>query len=162
MDLSLQDSIIGLHDSSLSWNQKFVIPHGTEQVNLAPACGEHALPPAFAPGQPPRFYISSVYRFDNTAYKGIEKWTNLHQMLKENLPGANFILLRGCQKLSKNRRWVLSCSHSLSAEDVMKKNFEGSDDYTQKGVISQSVKNRTSQGEGTSLDRMASKKEKNT
>jgi len=78
-------------------------------------------------------------------------------MIKESLPGATFIKVRG--QASKYKHYVLHCSHSV--KDSSKWQTYESDSFRQMGVKNETVKRTKTQDMLKSIDRMAGKEETN-
>ncbi len=90
MNSSLQCGIIETYQQSLSWDQSFSVQHNDTIVNLSTACKTSDFSSLCEPDKPKNMPHSLIYRF-NTSFAGNQCWSSLKKMIKDSLPGADFI-----------------------------------------------------------------------
>ena len=90
MNPSLQEDILETYQQSLSWSQSFSVQHGDVTVDLSNACLAGGVSQLCAPDQPKNLPNGLVYRFD-TCFCGKAGWKALKQMIRDRLPGSDFI-----------------------------------------------------------------------
>jgi hypothetical protein len=156
MDPYLQDELLKCYNSSLEWSQTFKIVNNSTEIDITQACGLNACPLPSAIDQPKIYPDRSYFRFPK-CYCGEESLAALIAMIKDSLPGATFIKVRG--QASKYNRYALHCSHSV--KDSSKSQTYKSDSFRQIGVKKETVKRTKTQGMLKSIDRMAGKEETN-
>jgi hypothetical protein len=157
MNPSVQDGIIDTYQNSLSWDQTFSVIHKENSVNLSHACATATVSTICAPDQPKKLPYGLIYRFD-TSFAGKSSWTALKKMIKERLPGADFIECRPHRALSLNSfRYTLHCSRYKTLEINNQKQYHP-ESFTQDGVRPETVK-RHKTGGLRAIDAMASKTE---
>jgi hypothetical protein len=110
MNPSPQDGIIDTYQKFLSWDQAFSVLYKEESVDLSHACVAANVSTFCAPDQPKKITNGLIYCFD-ISFTGKSSWTSLKKMIKESLPGVDFIECRPHRALSLNSfRYTLHCS----------------------------------------------------
>ena len=159
MNSSIQDRILATYHESLSWAQSFSILHNDQPVDLSIACGQPKSSTFNAPDQPRKIPNGLVYRFDIAKFTGESGWSSLKKMIKDSLPGSDFIECRPVCALSLNSfHYTLHCNRYKMLETDITKHYHP-EFYTQSGVRIESVKRTKTPGELKSFDAMASKME---
>ena len=160
MNPSLQDGIIDPYQKSLFWDQTFSVLHKEESVDSSHACATANDSAFCAPDQPKKIPNGLINCFD-TSFTGQSSWTSLKKMIKESLPGADFIECRPHHALSLNSfRYTLHCRRYKTLEINNQKQYNP-ESFTQDGVRTESVK-RYKTGGLKAIDTMASKTELRT
>lgn len=159
MNPSIQDGILATYHNSLSWDQSFSILHNDQPVDLSVACGQPNSSTFSAPDQPKKAPNGLIYRFDITKFTGELGWSSLKKMIKDCLPGSDFIECRPCRALSlKSFRYTLHCNRYKMLETNIPKHYHP-ESFTQSGVRMESVKRTKTPGALKAFDAMASKTE---
>ncbi len=159
MNSSIQDGILATYHDSLSWAQSFSIVHNDQPVDLSVACGQPKSSTFSAPDQPRKIPNGLVYRFDTAKFTGESGWSSLKKMIKDSLPGSDFIECRPFRALSLNSfRYTLHCNRYKMLETNITKHYHP-EFFTQSGVRIESVKRTKTPGELKLFDAMASKME---
>ena len=159
MNPSIQDGILATYHNSLSWDQSFSILHNDQPVDLSVACGQPNSSTFSAPDQPKKAPNGLIYRFDITKFTGESGWSSLKKMIKDSLPGSDFIECRPFCALSINSfRYTLHCNRYKMLETNITKHYHP-EFFTQSGVRIESVKRTKTPGELKAFDAMVSKEE---
>ena len=159
MNPSIQDGILATYHNSLSWDQSFSILHNDQPVDLSVACGQPNSSTFSAPDQPKKAPNGLIYCFDITKFTGELGWSSLKKMIKDCLPGSDFIECRPCRALSlKSFRYTLHCNRYKMLETNIPKHYHP-ESFTQSGVRMESVKRTKTPGVLKAFDAMASKME---
>jgi len=158
MNPSIQDGILATYQKSLSWDQAFSITYNDQPVDLSLACGQASFSTLCAPDQPKKIPNGLIYRF-GTTFIGKSGWSSLKKMIKDSLPGSDFIECRPHRGLSLNSfRYTLHCSRYKTLETATPKQYHP-ESFTQSGVRTESVKRTKTPAALKAIDAMASKME---
>ena len=152
---SIQDGILATYHNSLSWDQSFSILHNDQPVDLSVACGQPNSSTFSAPDQPKKVPNGLIYCFDITKFAGESGWSSLKKMIKDSLPGSDFIECRHFCALSLNSfRYTLHCNRYKMLETNIPKHYHP-ESFTQSGVRIESVKRTKTPGALKAFDAKA-------
>ena len=130
IDPDLQQQILQTYNLSLSWDQAFCVTHHDQSVNLSNSCREVGLPPQMLLTNPKNPH-GLVCCFD-TVFMGTTIWPALKKMIKQSLPGSNFISCNECRNVSFNSyHYILHCHRYKYLDTKSEKDYD-LDLYTQK------------------------------